>query len=394
MNENEAVQKPVEPVAQPAVTQPVVTQPTVMQAPKSNKKMLIMVAILVVVGVLVIGGLVMYILNSTPKSTAVTANPATKQIVIGFSMGTLQEERWQKDRDSIIAQAKVLGISVDVQGANNDKDKQISQAESMIAKGVNVLLIAPYDATSMVGVISDAHKVGIKVISYDRLMTKSNADYYISFDNEKVGQLQAQSVVDAVKDQLGKGKVLKFAYIGGSPTDNNATLLRKGSFEVLQPLIDKGEIKIVVDKPTADWDPDVAYQNMKSYLSTSSGAIDVVVAANDGTAGGAVKALQEYHLAGKVPVSGQDAELAALQRIVAGTQTATVYKPIPREDAAVLDMAIKLANNQKIEANAKVNDGQIDVPSVLLEPTLVTKDNILSTVIKDNYHTSAEIYQK
>jgi D-xylose transport system substrate-binding protein len=309
-------------------------------------------------------------------------------------MGTLQEERWQKDRDSMIAQAKALGVSVDVQGANNDKDKQISQAESMIAKGVNVLLIAPYDATSMAGVISDAHKAGIKVISYDRLMTKSNADYYVSFDNEKVGQFEAQSIVDAMKDKLGKGKVLKFAYIGGSPTDNNATLLKKGSFEVLQPLIDKGQIEIVVDKPTADWTPDIAYQNLKAYLDSSNGAVDAVVCANDGTAFGAIKALQEHNLAGKVPVSGQDAELAALQRIVAGTQTATVYKPIPREDAAALDMAIKLANNQKIDANAKVNDGQIDVPSVLLEPTLVTKDNLASTVIKDNYHTSAEIYQK
>lgn len=388
MDENVPVQKPVEPVPAPA------SAPVVSTAPKSSNKMLPVAIILVVVVVLLIAvGAFLYSRQTAPKS-AVTANPASKQIVIGFSMGTLQEERWQKDRDSIIAQAKALGVTVDVQGANNDKDKQISQAESMIAKKDNILLIAPYDATSMVGVISDAHKAGIKVISYDRLMTNSNADYYVSFDNEKVGQLQAQSVVDALKDQLGKGKVLKFAYIGGSPTDNNSVLLKKGSFEVLQPLIDKGEITIVVDKPTADWTPDVAYQNLKAYLDSSNGAVDAVVCANDGTAEGAIKALQEHNLAGKVPVSGQDAELAALQKIVAGTQTATVYKPIPKEDAAALDMAIKLANNEAVTTNAKVNDGQVDVPSVLLEPTLVTKDNIASTVIKDNYHTSAEIYQK
>jgi D-xylose transport system substrate-binding protein len=246
----------------------------------------------------------------------------------------------------------------------------------------------------MAGVISDAHKAGIKVIAYDRLMTNSNVDYYVSFDNEKVGQLEAQSILDSVKDKLGKGNKLKFAYIGGSTTDNNALLLKKGSFNLLQPLIDKGEIEIVVDKFSADWNPDVAYQNLKAYLDSTNGAIDAVVCANDGTAFGAIRALQEHNLAGKIPVSGQDAELAALQRIVLGIQTATVYKPIPKEDAAALDMAIKLANNEKLATNAKVNDGKIDVPSVLLSPILVTKDNIADTVVKDNYHTSAEIYRK
>jgi len=385
MNENEQIQKPVEPV----------TAQEVGKEPKSNNKMFLLaiVLMLAVVGILAVGGVVFYSLRSAQKPSA-AVNSGAKQIVIGFSMGTLQEERWQKDRDEFIKQAKVLGVSVDVQGANNDKDKQISQAESMIAKGVNVLVIAPYDATSMAGVISDAHKAGIKVIAYDRLMTNSNVDYYVSFDNEKVGQLEAQSILDSVKDKLGKGNKLKFAYIGGSTTDNNALLLKKGSFNLLQPLIDKGEIEIVVDKFSADWNPDVAYQNLKAYLDSTNGAIDAVVCANDGTAFGAIRALQEHNLAGKIPVSGQDAELAALQRIVLGTQTATVYKPIPKEDAAALDIAIKLANNEKIATNAKVNDGKVDVPSVLLSPILVTKDNIADTVVKDNYHTSAEIYRK
>ena len=385
MNENEQIQKPVEPV----------TAQEVGKEPKSNNKMFLLaiVLMLAVVGILAVGGVVFYSLRSAQKPSA-AVNSGAKQIVIGFSMGTLQEERWQKDRDEFIKQAKVLGVSVDVQGANNDKDKQISQAESMIAKGVNVLVIAPYDATSMAGVISDAHKAGIKVIAYDRLMTNSNVDYYVSFDNEKVGQLEAQSILDSVKDKLGKGNKLKFAYIGGSTTDNNALLLKKGSFNLLQPLIDKGEIEIVVDKFSADWNPDVAYQNLKAYLDSTNGAIDAVVCANDGTAFGAIRALQEHNLAGKIPVSGQDAELAALQRIVLGIQTATVYKPIPKEDAAALDIAIKLANNEKIATNAKVNDGKVDVPSVLLSPILVTKDNIADTVVKDNYHTSAEIYRK
>ena len=331
MNENEQVQQPVESVIAPKV----VTKP------KSYKKMFLLVIILFFVGILAVSGMVFSSLKSAQKST-LNSGSGTKQIVIGFSMGTLQEERWQKDKDEFLKQAKVLGVSVDIQGANNDKDKQISQAESMIAKGVNVLVIAPYDAASMAGVVSDAHKAGIKVIAYDRLMTSSNVDYYVSFDNEKVGQLEAQSVLDSVKDKLGKGRKLKVAYIGGSTTDNNALLLKKGSFSLLQPLIDKGEIEIVVDKFSADWNPDIAYQNLKAYLDSTNGAIDAVICANDGTAFGAIRALQEHNLAGKIPVSGQDAELAALQRIVLGTQTATVYKPIPKEDAAALDMAIKI----------------------------------------------------
>lgn len=361
---------------------------------KRNSKGVSLIFIIVIVfGLLLVGGVAWYFYQMSQKPTT-AVKPGEKPIVIGFSMGTLQEERWQKDRDELKKQAEAVNVSVDIQGANNDNGKQISQAKSMILKGVDVLMIAAYDAASLTEVVRDAHKAGIKVISYDRLMTNSDVDYYVSFDNEKVGKLEAKSVLDAMKDKLGKGKKLKFAYIGGSTTDNNAILLKKGSFTLLQPLIDNGQIELVVDKFTPDWNPNTAYLNLKEYLDRTNGAIDAVICANDGTAFGAIKALGEYQLAGKIPVSGQDAELAALQRVVLGTQTATVYKPIPKEIAVALDMAIKIAQNKDISTNAKVNDGTKDVPSELVEPVLVTKDNIEDTVIKDNYHTSAEIYKK
>jgi D-xylose transport system substrate-binding protein len=323
-----------------------------------------------------------------------SANLNSKPIIVGFSLGTLQEERWQRDRDEFVKGAKSMNnVSVIVEASNNNSATQVSQIKGMITKGVNVLVIAPYDALALTGVVEEAHKAGIKVISYDRLIADANVDLYLSFDNEKVGQFEAQYVVDALKDKLGKGTKLKVAYVGGAATDNNAKLLREGSFKVLQPLVDSGKIEIVMDKLTPKWDPDTAYKNVKTYLDGSKGAIDAVVAANDGTAGGAIKALAEYHLDGKVPVSGQDAELAACRRVIKGTQTVTVYKSISKLAAAGIDLAVKLANGSEVQSNAKVSDGKNDIQSVLLEPIPVTKTNMESTIIKDGYHKYDEVYK-
>jgi D-xylose transport system substrate-binding protein len=346
-----------------------------------------------ILAIVLIGSGAYYYYKLFQKPAAIR-NTTGRSVVIGFSLGTLQEERWQKDRDEFLKKAKSLGVSVDLQGANNDKQKQISQLEGMIVKKVDVLVIAPYDAASLTDVIDKAHKAGIKVISYDRLITGAAVDMYLSFDNEKVGALEAQAVVDSLKDSMGKGKKLKIAYIGGSTTDNNALLLKKGSLSVLQPYIDSGSIELVVDKFTPDWKPELAYQTMKAYMDKTNGAIDGVVCANDGTAFGAIRALQEYKLAGVVPVSGQDAELAALQRIVQGTQVSTVYKPIPKLAGAAVELAIQFVNGEKIQTNATIPSGVLQIPSVLLDPVAVTKDNIETTVIKDAYHTKEEIYKK
>ena len=318
----------------------------------------------------------------------------SKPIIIGFSLGTLQEERWQKDRDQFLKEIKTMdNVSLLVEASNNNSETQISQIESMISKGVDVLIVVPYDATALSDVIAKAHQSGIKVLSYDRLILDSSVDVYLSFDNEKVGELEAKGVIDALKQKLSDNNKLKIAYVGGSTTDNNAKLLREGSYKILQPLIDSGKIEIVMDEFTPNWDPDNAYKNFKKYLVSSGGQIDGVIAANDGTAGGVIKALSEYKLDGIVPVSGQDAELAALQRIAQGTQTITVYKPIPNLVASGIDIAVKLANGETVKTNATVNDGKVDIPSVLLDPIAVTKENIEDTVVKDGYHTSSEIYK-
>jgi D-xylose transport system substrate-binding protein len=353
-----------------------------------DKKILIGVIVGVIVLALIVGA-VIYI----PKLQNTSSEKTGEGVFIGFSLGTLQEERWQKDRAAFTAEAERLGAVVDVQGANNNIDQQISQIRAMIAEGVDVLVIAPYDAKSLVDVINEAHTAGIKVISYDRLITGVNADIYLSFDNEKVGEFEAQYILDAVQSKLGQGKKLKFVYIGGSLTDNNALLLKEGAFKMLQPEIDNGNIEVVYNNFTQDWNPEIAYGNMKSYLQKSNGAVDAVVCANDGTAFGAITALGEYNLSGKIPVSGQDAELSACQRVVQGTQTVTVYKPIPKLAAEGVALAIQFAKGENVVTTRTVNNGQKDIPSVLLEPIAVTKGNIDDTVIKDGYQTREEVYQ-
>lgn len=311
--------------------------------------------------------------------------------IIGFSIGTLQEERWQKDRDEWMKNSKNSNVSIFTEYSNNNAEKQIAQIERMIVKGVDVLVIVPYDSASLTEIIKKAHNAGIKVLSYDRLILNSNVDLYLSFDNEKVGEYEAQYVINELNAK-NKDKVYKIAYVGGSMTDNNAKLLRQGSYKVLQPLIDSGKVTVVFDKFTADWNPENAYSNVKNYLETSAKNIDAVIAANDGTAGGAIKALTEYNLDGKVLVSGQDAELAACQRIVKGTQLMTVYKPIPKLAKSGIELAVKLAKGERIVSTSTVNDGTHDVPSVLLEPIAVTKENIGSTVIKDGYQEYNKVY--
>ncbi|MBW5447942.1 D-xylose ABC transporter substrate-binding protein [Cohnella sp. CFH 77786] len=326
--------------------------------------------------------------SDKPAANSAAGADANKdgKIKIGFSMDTLQEERWQKDRDLFKAAAEALGAEVEVQSANSDDAKQIAQAESLISQGVDILVVVPHNAEATAAIVEKAHAAGIKVLAYDRLIKNSDVDLYVSFDNERVGEMQAEAITKIVS----KGK---FVYIGGSETDNNAHLFKKGAFNVLQPLIDKGDIQIVYDQFTKDWNPANALANMENALTANNNQIDAVVAANDGTAGGVIQALAAQGLAGKIPVSGQDAELAAVQRIVEGTQTMTVYKPIKALAEKAAELAVKLAKGEDVGADKKVNNGKIDVPSVLLDPISVDKSNIDATVIADGFHSKEDVYK-
>ncbi|MEQ6376545.1 D-xylose ABC transporter substrate-binding protein [Bacillaceae bacterium S4-13-56] len=307
-------------------------------------------------------------------------------IKIGFSMDTLLEERWLKDREFFKQAVENSGAEIEVLAANGDDALQISQAETLISQGVDLLVVVPHNAEAMASIVNKAHSAGIKVLSYDRLIRNSEVDLYVSFDNEKVGELQAKVIMKLSPNG-------KYVYIGGANTDNNAHLVKEGVFNVLQPFINRGNIRVVYDQWTKDWLPTNAYANMVMALDANDNNIDAVIAGNDATAGKVIEALAERGLAGKIPVAGQDADLAAAQRIVEGTQSMTVYKPIHVLTQKAAEIAVKMAKGEEIVTNKKVNNGKIEVPSVLLPPIAVTKDNINETIIADGFHSREDVYK-
>ncbi|TYB30003.1 D-xylose ABC transporter substrate-binding protein [Aggregatibacter actinomycetemcomitans] len=309
-----------------------------------------------------------------------------KDLKIGMSIDDLRLERWQKDSSIFVKKAEALGAKVYVQSANGDDSAQISQIENMINKNIDVLVIIPHNGEVLSNVIAEAKKEGIKVLAYDRLINNADLDFYVSFDNEKVGELQAQSVIE--KKPEGN-----YFLMGGSPVDNNAKLFRKGQMKVLQPLIDSGKIKVVGDQWVDSWLPEKALQIIENALTANKNNIDAVVASNDATAGGAIQALSAQGLSGKVAISGQDADLAAIKRIVEGTQTMTVYKPIALLADKAAEISVALAKDEKPQSNAELNNGLKNVPSYLLEPIVVDKNNIEATIIKDGFHSKDSIYK-
>ncbi|MDT7687381.1 MAG: D-xylose transport system substrate-binding protein [Acidobacteriota bacterium] len=311
---------------------------------------------------------------------------AGEPVYIGFSMDTLKEERWQRDKALVEARAKEVGATVDVQVANSDDSVQTKQCDNMLTKGVDVLIVAPHNGEIAASIVEKAHAAGVPVISYDRLIKNSDVDLYVSHQVEKMGEMQA----DYALKHVPKGN---YVLIGGAPTDNNALLLRKGQMNILKPAIDRGDVKIITDQFAKDWKAEEAQRITEDSLTKTKNDVQAVVASNDGTAGGAISALDVAGLTGKVLVTGQDAQLDAIQRIAKGTQTMTIYKPIkPLADSAV-DNAIKLAHGEAINAVDKVNNGKMDVPSILQEPQAVDKDNLMTTVIKDGYHKMEDVYK-
>ena len=311
---------------------------------------------------------------------------ANDKISIGFSMDTLKEERWQRDKELVGQHAKDLGAEIEIAVANGDDQVQLNQAEGMLTKGIDVLIVAPHNGVAAAAIVEAAHKQGVPVVSYDRLIRNADVDLYVSSQVVKIGELQAQYLLDHV----GK-KPANFVIVGGSPTDNNALLLHQGQMNVLKPAIDRGDVKIVKDEYAKEWQASEAQNIVENALTQSNNKVDAVVASNDGTARGAISALEEQGLAGKVLVSGQDADLASLKLILLGKQTMTVYKPIkPLADTAV-DAAIKLARGEQVSAPDKVNNDKMDVPSILLALVPVDKSNIVSTVVKDGYQSLERI---
>ena len=320
-----------------------------------------------------------------PEGDGTKRVKGTGPVRIGFSMDTLKEERWQRDKALVEQRCQEVGAQCEVQVANGDDAVQTKQCDNLLTKGVDVLIVAPHNGQIAASIVEAAHRQGVPVISYDRLIRNSDVDLYVSHQVVKIGQMQAQYALD----HAPKGN---YVLIGGSQTDNNAVLLMEGQMSVLQPAVDKGQIKIVTKQYAREWLASEALRIMEDALTKNSNDIQAVVASNDGTAGGAISALPPQ-LVGKVLVTGQDAALDAVQRVVEGKQTMTIYKPIQPLAFSAVDSAMKLAKGEKVDAKDKINNGKIDVPSLLFEPMVLDKNNVTQTVIKDGYHKLEEVYK-
>ncbi len=295
--------------------------------------------------------------------------------------------RWETvDRPFLKQAFDAAGVESEIQNAEGDKATQQQQAEQAITNGAKVLLLVNLDSGSGAAIAANAKSQGVKVIDYDRLTLKGDSDYYVSFDNEKVGQLQGQGLVDCLGD-----KKAAVAVLNGSPTDNNATLFKKGYDSVINPKFESGDWTEVADQSVPDWDNQKALTIFEQMLQKADNKVDGVLAANDGLGNAAISALKQRKLP-QVPVTGQDATLQGIQNIVNGDQCMTVYKAIKKEADAAAKLAIALAKGEEpTEATATVNNETKDVPAVLLEPVAVTKDNIKDYIGEPDFPKKEEI---
>ena len=309
-----------------------------------------------------------------------------KKLVIGFSMATFKEDRWLRDRDIFTAKAKQDGFDVIVSNANNDADLQYKQVNDMIKKGIDILVIVPHDCNLAVSCVNLAKKSDIPVISYDRLVRSANIDAYISFDNVKVGELQAEALLKAVPTG-------GYLIINGSENDNNSKMFREGYMNILNSHIENKEITIVDETWVQDWRRETAFSFVSDELKVNSDKIQGIIAANDSLAWGTIDALSEAKMTGKIQVVGHDADLAACQRIVDGTQLLTIYKPIKTLVDETVNACNDLVNDKPLKYTETINNGTYDVPYLKIGVIPVTKDNIDETVIKDGFQLKEDVYR-
>ena len=312
---------------------------------------------------------------------------------IGLLLPESKTPRYEsQDKPHFEQKVKALcpDCSIFYANANQDADMQQQQAEAALTKGVDVLVLDPVDTSSAASIVAQANEQDVPVVSYDRLVSDASVDYFVSFDNLRVGRLQAQSLVKKLDSEgEGNGTIVQ---VNGAPTDTNAAQFKKGANSVL----DKSSLKIGKEYDTPDWSPDQAQTEMEQAI-TALGSNSFVGAyvANDGMAGGVIAAMKGAGINPSTrPTTGQDADLAGIQRILIGEQYMTVYKAIKQEARQAARIAVAVAKGEKVPAglvNQHLSNGTKSVPSVILTPVAVTKDNVEDTVVKDGFWTAAQI---
>jgi D-xylose transport system substrate-binding protein len=329
---------------------------------------------------------------TTSSTTGATGGTTTGKLKIALLLPETKTARYET-QDKPLFEAKIKELAPDAEilysNANQDANEQQSQADAALTNGAQVLVLDPVDSASAASIVTKAAAQKVPVISYDRLILNAPVDYYVSFDNEQVGKLQGTALLEKLTKDGNAGKTI--VMINGAPTDNNAKLFKAGAHSILD-----GKVKIGAEYDTPDWSPDKAQTEMDQAITKlgKTGFVGVYCA-NDGTAGGAIAAMKGAGVDPKThPVTGQDAELAGIQRILLGEQYMTVYKAIKLEANAAAELAVSLAKGTGVPSSmtiSKVNNGSADIPSVLLKPVSVTKDNIKDTVVADGFWTAAQI---
>lgn len=306
--------------------------------------------------------------------------------LIGFSMDRFVTDRWEKDRDYMIKAIKKHGGELIMEAAQGDTAKQRRQVKRLIEQDVDALVIVPADQNAASKLPDMAHKANIPVIAYDRLIKNSSIDYYIAFDNVKVGELQAEYITRL--QPTGK-----YVIIGGPTYDNNSFLIKLGQMNVLQPLIENGDIEIIYDRYADEWVPEQGKKMMQDCIDNHGKDFDAVLAANDQLATGVISALEEEGMAGKIPVAGMDADLNAIKNILKGKQSMTVYKPVKTLVNSTARAAINLVKTGEIKKiNETINNGRKLVESIIVQPQIVNKANLDATIINDGYWTRQQVY--
>src|SRR4051795_4018297 len=331
--------------------------------------------------------------NSTSSSASGSSTGAASSGKGGKIALLLPESKTARyetqDRPLFAQKVKALCPSCQVVYSNADQDasKQQQQAEAALTQGVKVMVLDPVDGAAAAAIVNQANAKKVPVISYDRLLLNSKPDYYVEFNSPSVGKIQGKALVDKLKADKKSGSIVM---INGAPTDNNAKLFKQGAHSV----IDASGFKVAKEYDTPDWSPDKAQSEMEQAITAvGKGKFVGVYAANDGTAGGAIAAMKSAGIDPKtIPTTGQDAELAGIQRILAGDQYMTVYKAIKAEAEAAAQLANDLAQGKKpTDATAKENNGKVDVATIKLDVVPVTADKVKQTVIKDGFWKASEI---
>ncbi len=308
------------------------------------------------------------------------------EIKIGFSLENTKGERWQTDLDAFQSRAQQLGAQTITRSADGDDDLQFKQVKELLESGIDALVLLPHDPAKAVRIVEAAHAKHVPVISYDRLIPDRHVDLYIGFDLFSVGVLQAQCLTE----HAPKGN---YILMGGSPLDPNSKVVRAGQMKVLQPFIDRGDIKILADIWVPEWSATQAYVLVTKELNDLKAPLTAILASNDGTAGGAIQALADKNLSGQVLVTGQDADLAAVARLYDDMQLMTVYKPLTQEARTAAEAAVTLARHGNVENSTTVPNGAQTTKAILLTPIAVTRLNAKDTVFKDGFQKIETVRQ-